>query len=346
MDLSLNLKIGVHEQVAEFDFVSLYPNIMLKKNLSAETLLCNCCCQDSRMRVPELDYHICEKKIGIIPTSLKIVLDKREKYKELKNNAASNPKLKAIYDARQSSLKWILVTSFGYLGFNNAKFGRIDAHIAVCAFDRQILLQTVKIAEKYGFTVLHGIVDSIWLKKRDGLATTVGTPTTVSPEYHDNYFKLKDVLEQKVGFAISFEGIYKWIVFLNSKINCQLPVANRYFGAFEDGSLKIRGIEARRHDTPPIFYKCQNEILELMAIGNDFKEIRKSIPAVKGIFHKYARLLKENKVPFEELIFTKRISKNSDEYPDRNTIENSAIMNLSYEGRSLKSRRGFAIYHS
>ncbi|PWU79791.1 MAG: hypothetical protein DLM72_15670 [Candidatus Nitrosopolaris wilkensis] len=330
-------EIGVHEQVAEFDFVSLYPNIMLKKNLSAETLLCDCCCQDSRMRVPELDYHICEKKIGIIPTSLKIVLDKREKYKELKNNAASNPKLKAIYDARQSSLKWILVTSFGYLGFNNAKFGRIDAHIAVCAFDRQILLQTVKIAEKYGFTVLHGIVDSIWLKKSDGLATTVGTPTTVSPEYHDNYFKLKDVLEQKVGFAISFEGIYKWIVFLNSKINCQLPVANRYFGAFEDGSLKIRGVEARRHDTPPIFYKCQNEILELMAIGNDFKEIRKSIPAVKAIFHKYARLLKENKVPFEELIFTKRISKNSDEYPERNTIENSAIMNLSYEGRSLKA---------
>ena len=227
---------GVHEQVAEFDFVSLYPNITLKKNLSAETLLCDCCCQDSRMRIPELDYHICEKKIGIIPTSLKIVLDKREKYKELKNNATSNPKLKAIYDARQSSLKWILVTSFGYLGFNNAKFGRIDAHIAVCAFDRQILLQTVKLAEKYGFTVLHGIVDSIWLKKRDGLATTVGTPTTVSPEYHDNYFKLKDVLEQKVGFAISFEGIYKWIVFLNSKINCQLPVANRYFGAFEDGA--------------------------------------------------------------------------------------------------------------
>ena len=26
-------EIGVHEQVAEFDFVSLYPNIMLKKNL-------------------------------------------------------------------------------------------------------------------------------------------------------------------------------------------------------------------------------------------------------------------------------------------------------------------------
>jgi DNA polymerase-2 len=330
-------EMGVHEQVAEFDFVSLYPNIMLKKNLSAETVLCDCC-QDSRTRVPELDYHICEKKIGIIPTSLKIVLDKRAKYKELKNNVASNPKLKTIYDARQSSLKWILVTSFGYLGFNNAKFGRIDAHIAVCAFDRQILLQTVKIAEKYGFTILHGIVDSIWLKKRDDLLRRATTSTpAASSEYNDNYLKLREVLERKVGFAISFEGVYKWLVFVNSKTNYQLPVANRYFGAFEDGSLKIRGIEARRHDTPPIFYKCQNEILELMATGNNLSEARGLMPAVNDIYHKYVRLLKENKVPLEELIFTKRTSKNSDEYQDRNTIENSAIINLSREGKSLKA---------
>jgi DNA polymerase elongation subunit (family B) len=47
------------------------------------------------------------------------------------------------------------------MAFNNAKFGRIDAHIAVCAFDRKILLQTVKISERHGFRVLHGIVDSI-----------------------------------------------------------------------------------------------------------------------------------------------------------------------------------------
>ena len=120
--------------------------------MSAETIRCHCC-PDSILRVPELHYNICEKRTGIIPTSLKIVLEKRAKHKELKNNnknnnntASSNPKLKAIYEARQNSLKWILVTSFGYLGFNNAKFGRIDARIAVCAFDRQILLHTVRIA--------------------------------------------------------------------------------------------------------------------------------------------------------------------------------------------------------
>ena len=28
-----------------------------------------------------------------------------------------------------------------------------------------------------------------------------------------------------------------------------MPVPNRYFGVFEDGTLKVRGIEERRHDT-------------------------------------------------------------------------------------------------
>ncbi len=103
-------EIGIHENVVEFDFASLYPNIMLKKNLSAETIKCSCCL-NSKLRIPELDYNVCEKKIGIVITSLKIVLDKRARYKELKNNSiTSNPKLTAVYNARQNSLKWILVT--------------------------------------------------------------------------------------------------------------------------------------------------------------------------------------------------------------------------------------------
>jgi DNA polymerase-2 len=160
-----------HEQVAEFDFVSLYPNIMLKKNLSAETIHCNCC-PDSKLRVRELNHNICERRVGIVPTSLKILLEKRAIYKHLKKST-TNQKLKAVYDARQTSLKWILVTSFGYLGFNNAKFGRIDAHIAVCAFDRQIVLQVAKIAERHGFKVLHGIVDSLWIKKNSNIDKSI-----------------------------------------------------------------------------------------------------------------------------------------------------------------------------
>jgi DNA polymerase-2 len=314
-------EVGVHEKVAEFDFASLYPNIMMRKNLSAETVRCSCC-PNSKERVPELGYNICEKRVGIVPISLKILIEKRTQYKKLKRQA-TDPNLRGVYDARQNSLKWILVTSFGYLGFNNAKFGRIDAHIAVCAFDRHIFLQASKIAERLGFRVLHGIVDSFWVKKRNATV--------------DDYLELKRAIEQETGFELSFEGVYKWIAFVHSKESSKVPVANRYFGTFEDGSIKIRGIEARRHDTPQFFVKFQAQVLKVMARGNTIAEVRALMPQVNDLFDKHARLLMDHRVAIEELVFTKQVSKDTSQHKDRNTIENDALRRLAKGGRSLKA---------
>ena len=314
--------MGAHEKVAELDFVSLYPTIMFKKNISAETVICNCC-SHSKLRVPELlNYHICEKRRGIVPLSLEILLKKRAHYKD-KRNSTTDPELKKIYDARQTALKWVLVTSFGYLGFNNAKFGRIDAHIAVCAFDRQILLQTVRIAESQGFKILHAIVDSIWIQKKNVV--------------NNDYKSLKTEIENKTGFPISFEGIYKWIVFVPSKSNTILPVSNRYFGVFEDGTVKMRGIEARRHDTAEFFSNVQQGILNIMSEANSIKEVRDLMPKVRKFFQLHLELLRYKKVPINDLVLTKRISKDVDEYKNRNTVELDALLQLKHAGKSLKS---------
>ncbi|HEX9318585.1 MAG TPA: DNA polymerase domain-containing protein [Nitrososphaeraceae archaeon] len=319
-------EIGVHEKVSEYDFVSLYPNIMYRKNISAETVLCNCC-PESKLSVPGLKrYYRCEKRTGIVPISLKILLNKRIVYKKLENST-SDPKLKYIYDLRRTALKWVLVTSFGYLGFNNAKFGRIDAHIAVCAFDRHILMQSMKIAEKHNFYLLHGIVDSIWVRKKN--ASQI------------DYSKLKKSIEHKTGFDISFEGIYNWIVFVPSKDSTSilqpLPVANRYFGIFENGILKIRGIEARRHDTPIFFSEVQQMILNIMAEGKTVLEVVDLMPKVKEIFDTNIEMIRKNKISLDELVFTRRISKDFGDYDERSTVENHALTQLSKEGKALKA---------
>jgi DNA polymerase, archaea type len=67
---------GVHEGVAELDFSALYPNIMLKKNISAETVKCSCC-PGSSSRVPELGWNVCEKRKGIVPSTMEIIVKKR-----------------------------------------------------------------------------------------------------------------------------------------------------------------------------------------------------------------------------------------------------------------------------
>jgi len=69
-----------------------------------------------------------------------------------------------------SAHKWLLVTCFGYLGYKNARFGRIEAHEAVTAYGRECLLRAKEAAEDLGGTVLHMYVDGLWVKK-DGART-------------------------------------------------------------------------------------------------------------------------------------------------------------------------------
>jgi DNA polymerase elongation subunit (family B) len=347
-------EVGVHEQVAEFDFESLYPNIMRKYNISAETVNCDCCYRDysyltclnlnindntdvvigsktnSLLTIHNSDHnYTCSKRIGIIPISLRILLEKRLLYKKLKDST-QNHTLNEKYNSRKSILKWILVTSFGYLGFNNAKFGRIDAHIAVCAYDRQILSNAIRIAERQRFMVLHGIVDSVWMQFKSN--------TNNNNNSKELCQSLKEEIEKQTGFKVSFEGIYKWITFVPSKINAALPVPNRYFGAFENDSLKIRGLESRRHDTPIFFEKCQNHILQVMATGNTVKGVKSLIPETSNIFNNYIHQLKVGKVPLQHLIFTKIISMNADEYQNRDTVEKNSLDLLRSEcGKHLKA---------
>jgi len=272
----------------------------MKKNISGETVRCSCC-PESANRVPELDWNICERRRGVVPRAMQIIVEKRMKYKRLEQTSEGDEL--ARYQGRRNALKWIGVASFGYLGFNNAKFGRIDAHIGVCAWDRKVLVDAARVAEKRGFRVMHGIVDSLWLKK-DGASK-------------GDFEKLRREIEAETKFAISFEGIYKWIAFLPSKVNAGVPVLNQYFGAYQDGKLKVRGIEARRHDTPAFFSKCQLEILESLARAETVEEATAMVGDCIGIFLAHVWSLLDHRAPMEGLVFTRNLSKKPGEYANR-----------------------------
>lgn len=294
-------KVGIHDYTGEVDFSSMYPSLMVKKNISAETILCKCC-PDSKLRIPELNYHICEKRRGIVPQALELVLTKRQKYRELKEKT-QDPKLKEIYDNRQTALKWILVTCFGYLGYRNSKFGTIDGHIGVCAFGRDAFLKTARTAESHGFEVLHGILDSLWLKKQDATI--------------EDYKALCKKVSKDVDVTLNFEGRYKWIVFLPSKIHPNIGVLNRYYGVMENGKIKVRGLEVRRHDTPQFICDSQTEMINTFAEANNSTEFIKKIPQALKIVKNYRKKLIDGNVAVSDLIVTKRLSKNPKRYRQR-----------------------------
>jgi len=294
-------RMGIHDGVGEIDFSSMYPSLMARYNISAETVLCGCC-PDSSSRIPELGYHICEKRRGIVPKVLKFAVTKRLRYKRLVKET-DNEELREVYDKRQSALKWILVTCFGYLGYKNAKFGTVDGHMGVCAFGRDALLTASHMAENGGFRVIHGIVDSLWLK-REGASS-------------EDYVRLCEEMGRKVDLPLDFAGLYKWIVFLPSKVHPNVPVLNRYYGVKEDGNIKVRGVEVRRRDTPKFICDAQMEMIRALAVAEDSKEFIEKTPDALKVIKEYRRKLLDGEVPVWDLIVTKRLSKDLEDYTQR-----------------------------
>jgi len=208
-----------------------------------------------------------------------------------------------VYDKRQAALKWILVTCFGYLGYRNAKFGTVDGHIGVCAFGRDALLTASHVAEDRGFSVIHGIVDSLWLKK-EGASS-------------EDYERLSQEIAETADLPLDFAGLYKWIVFLPSKMHPNVPVLNRYYGVKEDGSLKVRGLEARRRDTPKFVYNAQMEMLKALAYANNSKGFVERIPDALNVVKDYRKKLLNGDVPVWDLVVTKRLSKDLENYTQK-----------------------------
>ena len=467
--------VGIHDRVLEVDFTSLYPNIMVRFNISPETVMCSCCPEPTR-KVPVLGYGICDRQVGLIPRVLKPVVERRTRLKRLVRAGVGDTK---VYKERVDILKWLLVTCldhetevpfrrggafevlpigdivdryarrssgefpvteglevfgvdrnldpalktvtrafklpapshmlelalgksrlrltpdhpcyvlsdghmylrradqlregallpslapfysgeglkggplapvrvrsirkirprgdhvyclgvaeplhgfalangvlthncFGYTGYRNARFGRIECHEAINAYGREIMLQASEMAEAHGFEILHGIVDSLWLKGNG------------DPE------KFCEHVSGHIGIPLELERMYKWIVFLPHRSN-GVGVLNRYYGLFEDGGFKIRGIELRKHDSTELVRDMQSDLLSHFAKASDSQQFIELLPSALSIVDGYVEALRSRTVPLAKLLMTKRVSQGLDAYRQFNDSV-AALMQLDGEG--------------
>jgi DNA polymerase-2 len=308
--------IGLHKNVGGIDFVSMYPGIMVQFNISPEV---------PRSRDGDLTPAPGEPgkvpSMGIVPQTLAPLLKKRIALKTTLSSLHPKDCRREAYKARSSAEKWLLVTCFGYLGYKNARFGRIEAHEAVTAYGREALLRAKEAAEDLGFEILHMYVDGLWVQRPD---------CTQSEDFQS---LLADVSE-RTGIPIALDGIYRWVVFLPSRVDERIPVPNRYFGVFQDGSIKVRGIEARRHDTPPFIAGTQMGIFDILAKAPDADRLPDFLPEVRRYVKLRLDYLLKGRVPLEELLVSQRLSRELNEYSSPSPAAR-AVWQLQAEGKQV-----------
>jgi len=274
---------GLHFDVGMLDFVSLYPSIMVHSNISPETPL--------PTELGHSDY-----PPGLIPRTLAPLLEKRV---ALKQRALSLPRWdprRRRDESRAAAHKWLLVTCFGYLGYKNARFGRIEAHEAVTTWGREALLRAKEAAERLGFTVLHMYVDGLWVQK-------------IGCHQPQDFQPLLDEIARDTSLPVALDGIYRWVAFLPSRVNERVPVPNRYFGVFQDGSIKARGIELRRHDSAPFIAQVQAELLDCLARAQSAADLPGSVNQALELLKVRLQELRAAQVPPSRLVVGKKLSR-------------------------------------
>lgn len=302
----------IHEDVYEVDFASMYPNIMITRNISPETVCCNCC---NNSKVPELDFSICERD-GFIPEVLEPLVSDRRDYKKERAEGIEDPEREKYVEGAIDAIKWLLVTCFGYMGHAHASYGAIECHQAINAYARKIMQESKKIFEENGWEVKHGIIDSIWVSKKDKDATELS--------------KVNREVSKHVGIDLEFEHEFEWVSFVpRAGSNAKIGTLNRYFGKKKSGGFKTAGIEVEQNSTCSFVQDSQEKMIEAF-------DQQQNPSDVYGILRDCFRELEDGEVDFDNLIIEKKTTKPLEAYSVNNRTV-AALERAQYHGIEYKA---------
>lgn len=284
-------KQGLHDDIAVFDFRSLYPSIIVSYNISPETLNCKCC--RNGYSVPGTKNYFCSKKQGFVSGVVKGLIEKRTALKERMKNADINEKKQL--DEQQKAVKIVANASYGMLAYAGARWYCRECAEAAAAFGRETIQKAIISAGGYGFEVIYGDTDSLFVKlKKKG-------------DIKKDAAKFLEKINRSLPGIIELElqGIYKRGLFVPQKLG-KYTAKKRYALIGWDGALVIRGLETVRRDWCDAARKMQHEVIRLVLN----KREKDAVKLVKVTVEK----IKNRKIDIRELAIRTQLGKALDEY--------------------------------
>lgn len=150
---------GLHENIFYFDFRSLYPSIIVSKNISPDTLT-----EDNDVEchiAPEFGYRFQKEPLGFIPSVVRGLLKSRMKIKaEMKN--CKDPIEYQMLDYRQDAMKRLSNTVYGLFNHPQFRWYRVECSEAITAWGKEFLKDTMQKSREYGFEPLYADTDGFY----------------------------------------------------------------------------------------------------------------------------------------------------------------------------------------
>ena len=264
---------------------SLYPSIILAKNLS-----------------PDID-----KMIPKVIVKLMAVRDEMRK-------AKLDGKADAALKTSEQSLKYIINSFYGYMGFSGAKMYAPEIAGEITETGREISKALHALLHEMGYTLVYGDTDSTFFKS----IKNVDEAKEIERKINEYLVKwaLQQGIEEKYAPVVKLEKIYRRIVF-KRKGDSDEAAKKRYAGhliwkdGFEKNELDYAGIELKRSDTAPITKTILEEFFKEVLIHDDLE-------AAQQVVVKYEKLVRNGQVKIMDVAIPKGMN-------DEATVESAHV---------------------
>ncbi|WP_248547118.1 DNA-directed DNA polymerase I [Metallosphaera sedula] len=313
--------VGVYFDVVVLDFASLYPSIIRNWNLSYETVDVKECNKrrDIRDESGAKIHEVCVDRPGITAVVTGLLRDFRVKiYKKKGKQSNIDEERKMLYDVVQRGMKVFINATYGVFGAETFPLYAPAVAESVTALGRYVITSTKEMANKLGLKVVYGDTDSLFIHQPDKK-------------------KLEELVEwtrQNFGLDLEVDKTYRFIAFSGLKKN--------YFGVFKDSKVDIKGMLAKKRNTPEFLKQAFNEAKERLAKVQNQEELEKAIQDLTAQVKEVYRKLKMKEYNLDELAFRVMLSRDVKSY-EKNTPQHVkaaaqlAEMNVQVMSRDIIS---------
>ena len=310
-------KPGFYNNVAVFDFKSLYPSIIVTKNISPSSLN-----NKNGNKTPEVEirgkknYYYFDAKETFIPMVVKELVLKRNEIKKILKE-----KKDSALSGRSYALKTVANSIYGYYGFFGSRYHSMECAASITAWARHYIQDVIKKAQKEKFEVIFSDTDSI------GIYMNKKTKKEVLDFLEKINKSLPGIME------LELESFYDYGLFVSKKGETTGGAKKKYALINSKGDIKIIGFETVRGDWSLIARETQKKVIEIILKDNSFeKALKYSREIIKEI--------QEGKVDMKKLIIRNQLSMNLERY--KNIGPHVAVARLMRE-RGVNIKEGSVI---
>ena len=332
MDPTLEGTYGLHENVAVFDFKSLYPSMMAAVNISWETKRGHG--YPVWVNTPKHlgdfaekpTYYYEKDTLGLLPQAVIDMMALRDEYKKMRKEAKTDEEY-IKWDSAQMATKRAVNAFYGILAKEGFGWADMEMVQSITASARHAMRETAFKAQELGYEVIYGHTDSVFVKVRD-----VDDAKQLRVLLND--YISKEIFREPV--ELEFEKFASKF-FLSKK-------KNRYCGylSWKDGEYLdedkffVMGFEMKKSNETKIAKNFQENLLKMVASFDNKKSI------IDYCNKEYSKVVK-GEVSLREISKRSRLRRNIEDY-DMIAGGSAGIIYHNQQGLG-KIKKGDAYYY-